>query len=263
MAFLSQIVHAQSPWTRGKGKAYAQVGFTGLFYDAYLRDGKEIKSTNMYNDITIQAYVEYGIMNNLEATLILPFKIVGYESTVNSNTQSLTGLGNIAAGIKYKLIDKTWKLSTGLVYSANSISKDATKNLTTGFNSNTLTPYISVGSSKGKWYYFTNVGYGYMDNNYSDFAKATLEIGYNILKKGHIIFVLDTRNIVSKESAFENDIYQWPSYFDRATYNAIGLKGNYEFKKDKFGANMAVFGATGINNAALAPTLNLAIYAKL
>lgn len=263
LTFVTQIVEAQSPWTRDKGKAYTQLGFTGLFYDSYMRDGKVIKSSNNYSDMTFQAYGEYGILKNLEATFILPFKIVGYESTISKNAQSITGLGNITAGLKYKLFDKTWKVSAGLVYSANTILKDSTKNLTTGFNSNTFTPYISVGSSKGKWYYFANFGYGYMDNNYSDFAKATFEVGYNIFKNGHLIFVLDTRNIVSKESASDNDIYQWPSYFDRTTYNAIGLKGNYEFKKDKIGTNLAVFGATGINNSPLAPTINLAIYTKL
>jgi hypothetical protein len=176
---------------------------------------------------------------------------------------NLSGIGNTTLGLKYKLYDKTWKISSGVSFSANSIKIDETIGLSTGFNATTIVPYVAIGSSHKKLYYYGNIGYGYMSNNYSDYLKATFEVGYEVIPKGHLIFVLDTRNILSKESAFNNDNAQWSSYLDRQTYNAIGLKANYEFKKDKFGANFAIIGATGINNAPLAPTLNLGLYTKL
>lgn len=259
----TQIVSAQSPWTREKGKAFVQVGFTSLAYDKYKLDGKKVNDDNKYNDFTVQAYVEYGITNNLEAILVLPFKSVGLKSNTSSHSENLSGLGNITAGLKYKFYNKKWEISGGLNFNINSIDADLNKGLSTGFNANTILPYLSAGSSSGKWYYFGNIGYGYMDNNYSDFIKTTFEVGYEIITNGHIMFVVDSRNIVKKESAFDNENSQWPSYLDRQTYNAIGLKGNYEFKKDKYGANLAVFGATGIDNAPLAPTLNLGFYFKL
>lgn len=101
-----------------------------------------------------------------------------------------------------------------------------------------------------------------MNNDYSDYLKATFEVGYEVIQNGHLIFVVDTRNTVAKEAAFTNDTAQWPSCLDRQTYNALGLKANYEFKKDKFGANFAAIGATGIDNAPLAPTFNFGIYTK-
>lgn len=260
---LIQTSQAQSPWTRDKGKAYIQLGFTGLFYDTVQLDGKETTLTNDVSDVTIQAYSEYAITNKLEAQLIIPFKSVGYESKLSTISESLSGLGNVSLGLKYKFYDKKWKVSTGLLYSANSISKDKEIELTTGFNANTFLPYITAGSSSGKWYYFAKLGYGYMDNDYSDFLNATFEVGCEVIKKGHLMFVFDTRNVVSKENAFNKEIYQWESYLDRQTYNAVGIKGNYEFKKDKFGANFALIGATGIDNAPLAPTLNFGIYTKL
>lgn len=259
----TQLASAQSPWTREKGKAYVQLGFTGLFYDEIKLDGKNVILPNDYSDVTLQGYAEYGITNKLEAQLIVPFKSVSYESKLGSVSESLSGLGNVSLGLKYKLYDKKWKISSGLMYTANSITKDADIGLTTGFNANTFLPYLVAGSSSGKWYYYANLGYGYMDNDYSDFFRASFEVGYEVIKSGHLMFILDTRNIVSKESAFDNDVNQWPSYLDRQTYNAIGIKGNYEFKKDKFGANFAIIGATGIDNAALAPTLNFGLYTKL
>ncbi len=265
IAFLivfSQLATAQCPWTREKGKSYAQLGFTGLFYNQVQQNGKKVALPNDVSDITIQAYAEYGITSKLEAQLIVPFKTVGFKSKTSLASESLSGLGNVSVGLKYKFLDKKWKFSSGLIYTANSITKDNKIGLTTGFNAATFLPYVSAGSSAGKWYYYANIGYGYMDNNYSDFFKASFEVGYEVIKSGHLMFILDTRNIVSKESAFDNDQNQWSSYRDRQTYNAIGIKANYEFKKEKFGANFAAIGATGIDNAPLAPTLNFGLYSK-
>ena len=259
----SSISIAQSPWTREKGKSYVQLGFTTLNYTSYQLDGNRIDNFGKISDVTIQAYAEYGISNKLEAQFILPYKVISSDNYLVNTSENIAGLGNVTVGLKYKLYNKIWKVSTGIMYSANSIKIDSDKRLSTGFNAATILPYVSIGSSKNKWYYFANIGYGYMNNNYSDYVKATIEVGYEIIKKGHLIFVLDTRNIVSKEDAFKNDNAQWPSYLDRQTYNAIGLKANYEFEKDKFGANFAAIGATGIDNAPLAPTLNLGVYVKL
>ncbi len=263
LLFFAQNTNAQSPWTREKGKAYVQLGVTGLFYNSLEFDGKTTDLNSDYTDITTQLYSEYGLTNKLEALLVLPYKFVGYQANVGNISESLSGIGNLTFGLKYKVYDNKWKVSLGTQYIANSITKDVDKGLSTGFNANTILPYISTGTSSGKWYYFAAIGYGYMDNNYSDYLKINTEVGYNITSKGHLILAFDTRNIVSKESAYYNDNNQWASYLDRQTYNALGLKFNYEFKKDKFGANFATFGAFGNNNAPLAPSFNLGIYTKL
>lgn len=260
--FAFQFSNAQSPWTREKGKAYVQVGFTSLNYNSIQSNGQTLNNVGDYSDLTIQAYTEYGISNKLEAQLILPYKSASYENAGIS--QQISGLSNITAGLKYQLSDKNWKISSGILFSANSIKKD--ENLvvsSTGINASTLLPYVTIGSSHSKWYYFGTIGYGYMDNHYSDFLKATVEVGYNIIPKGHVMVVLDTRNPLIKENAFLNDKAQWASHSDRQTFNAIGIKTNYEFVKDKYGANVSAFGAFGIDNAPLAPTLNIGVYAKL
>lgn len=260
--FVTQISNAQSPWIREKGKAYVQLGFTGLFYNKLELDGKTTDLNSDYTDITTQIYSEYGISNKLEAQVILPFKFISYQSIVGNNSENLSGIGNITFGLKYKIYDNNWKISTGIQYAANSIAKNPSKGLSTGFNSNTILPYITTGSSSGKWYYFGTIGYGYMDNNYSDYIKIGAEVGYKASEKGHIIAFIDSRNIISKESAYTNDNNQWASYLDRQSYSALGLKYNYEFKKDKFGANFAAIGAFALDNAPAAPTMNLGIYTK-
>ena len=124
-------------------------------------------------------------------------------------------------------------------------------------------PYITFGSSKGKWYYFGNIGYGYLNNNYSDYLRLVLEAGYKFSEKGYLIFAVDTRNIINKEAAFLNDTKQSIFYLDQQNYYGVGLKLNYEFKKDNFGVNSSVFGGIDNNNVALAPSFNLGVYLKL
>lgn len=260
---LFQTSLAQSPWTREKGKVYAQLGFSGLFYNLVANnEGEKIKLNKDISDVTLQAYGEYGITNNLDILAILPYKTVTVAPKVG-DSKSFSGIGNITLGLKYKVFNKNWKISTGLQFSPKTSSFDVKSNLSTGFNASTILPFISAGSSSGKWYYFGNLGYGYMDNKYSDYLKANAEVGYQIIDKGHLIIALDSRNIISKEVAFEKDNKQWESHLDRQTYNAFGLKFNYEFAKDKFGANASAFGAFGNKNAPLAPSLNFGLYTKL
>jgi hypothetical protein len=262
LIYISQSAYGQSPWTKEKGKAYVQLGMTSLVYNSFQFDGKKLENQGDYNDITVQAYIEYGISTKLEAQLILPYKSASYN---NGNiSQSISGLGNVTLGLKYKLSDQKWKISSGVFYSANSIQKNQDLFVkTTGINASTILPYVTIGSSHQKWYYFGNIGYGYMDNDYSDFFKATLEVGYNIIPKGHLILVLDTRNPISNENTFTNDQFQWASHLDRQTYNAFAIKANYEFIEGKFGANFSTIGAFGIDNSPLAPTFNIGIYTKL
>jgi hypothetical protein len=102
-----------------------------------------------------------------------------------------------------------------------------------------------------------------MTNNYSDYVRFTAEMGYNMAPQSNLILAFDTKKPITKEAAFQNNGSKWPSYLDQQTYNAIGLKFNYAFSLDKFGANIAAFAAFGNDNAPLAPSLNLAVYAKL
>ncbi len=260
----SQLSFGQSPWTREKGKSYVQLGFSSIFFDK-LADvgGKEKDLGGDYTDVTLQAYADYGITNKLEAQLVVPFKSVGYSIKNSSTSESFSGIGNVSLGLKYKLLDSKWKLSSGLLLTPKTSQYDAKSGLSTGLNATTALPYITIGTSNGKWYYYGNLGYGYMTNDYSDFMRLNAEVGYQIIEKGHLIFALDTRNVLIKEKAYDNDLKQTVSFGDRIEYNAFGLKFNYEFSKDKFGVNAAGYGAFGIKNAPLAPSLNVGLYAKL
>lgn len=261
--FFSKLASAQSPWTKDKGKAYVQLGFSGLYYNKAQLDGEKVNLNANYSDVTLQAYSEYGITNKLEIQAILPYKVLASKNQTTLISRSFSGIGNITMGIKYRVFDKKVKISTGLLFTEKTSKYDDKSGLSTGFNARTILPYVSIGSSNDKWYYYGSLGYAYMDNDYSDYLKVGAEIGYNIIPKGYIMLVLETRNIISKEKAFKNDFKQSISYTDRQTYNAVGLKTNYEFTKDKFGVNFSIFGAFSNDNVPLAPSLNIGIYTKV
>lgn len=258
---------AQGPWTKGKNKAYIQAGFSGIFYDKVRVNDKDIDLPVDISDVTTQLYSEYGITDNLDVSLILPFKTISGKSKVSGASESISGLGNLTLGLKYKVYDKDWKISAGLFYSANSGSKKEAIGFRTGYGANTFLPYITAGSSRGKMYYFANIGYGYMTNEYTDFLKVGGEFGYKFLEKTHVILNLDLKSALSKEKYFdsvENSFYQLSTtYIDKQQFFGVGLKINHEFISDKFGANVGAIGALSQNNLPLAPSFNLGVYYKL
>ena len=111
----------------------------------------------------------------------------------------------------------------------------------TGYGANTFFPYVTIGSSTGKFYYFSNIGYGYMTNDYTDFIKIGGELGYKILAKTHFILNLDLKKPLTTEKYFdstENNLYQFSTnYIDSQQFFGLGFKINHEFVTDKFGAS--------------------------
>lgn len=260
-----QFLQAQSPWTNQKNHAFVQVGTSGIFYNFVRYNGNELDTKNSNYDITTQVYAEYGITDKLEATVILPYKFIGYKNITTNVSQSLAGFGNISLGLKYAIATKKIKLSTGLLYTTNSVKKDASIGLRTGFEAATFLPYITVGSGKNKWYYFANVGYGFMTNNYSDYVKIGGEVGYNIFKKVNLAVVAELRTPTSKESFFTTDNASYiatANYLDRQQYFASGLKLSYEFTKDKIGITASVIGAFALDNIPSAGSNNVGFYYK-
>ncbi len=260
------ITFAQGPWTREKGKFFTQIGFSSINYDRININDVNFDTNNNYFDYTIQSYTEYGLTDKIEIQAILPFKYLGYENKNGTNKQKFGGLGNISLGGKYKIMDKNLKLSAGLLVSLNTIFKDDNEGLRTGFESNTIHPYITLGQGINKFYYYGNLGFGYMDNGFSDFVRLNLEAGYEVIPKGHLIFVIDLKQpIEDKSTFFDNDKFSYFStanYLDRQAYSAIGIKANYEVVKDKFGVNLGVFGAASSKNIPQAPSINLSTYFK-
>jgi hypothetical protein len=78
------------------------------------------------------------LTNKMEALLILPLKSASFKA--NSEIQQKLSIGHINLGLKYKLYDQKWKISTGLQFQARTSKYDGTTGLSTDFNANTIIP---------------------------------------------------------------------------------------------------------------------------
>ena len=260
-------VFGQSPWTQGKNKAFIQTGISGIFYDKIRLDANEVSLNTDISDVTTQLYSEYGITNDLDISIILPYKTITSKFKDGSNAATLSGFGNLLVGLKYKICDKSWKISSGLYYSAQSNNTNELFSLRTGYGAATFMPYLSAGTSKNNWYYYANFGYGLMTNSYTDFLKIGGELGYKFAKNTHIIFNLDFKKALKTEdysNSIDNSIYkQTTLYTDKQEFYGLGIKLNHEFVADKFGVNLGAIGAFYLNNLPAAPSINTGIYYKM
>ena len=267
LVFASLNTFAQGPWTKGKGKGYFQVGLSSFFYDKIKLEGKDVDLAVDVSDITTQVYAEYGLTDKFDLSLGLPIKSFSVKNKITSNSQSVSGLGNVSIGLKYKLYDADWKIAAGLQYSGNTATKNKDNDLRTGFGANTYLPYVSAGKSHGKMYYFANIGYGYMSNEYTDFFKVGGEFGYKFLQNTHAILNLEIHAPLGEEAYYKTLDNLFSSsisnFNDKQCFFAIGLKINHEFVAEKFGANLGAIGAFSQDNLPLATTINLGIYYKL
>jgi hypothetical protein len=256
-------ITAQSPWVREKGKVFTQIGFSAINYKEMSYNGVLRPTAGSMQDVTLQSYTEIGIAKNIEVAVVLPFKMV--QSTVGSTINKLSGMSNIGLGVKYKLQQKKNIVSAGLNIQTQTLTSNAAKGLRTGFDAFIAQPYVTIGGSKKKWYYYANAAYGYQSNNYSDFVKVGGELGYKIMKQTHLIGVLELKQVVSNEKFYTTDntsFSQTGFFLDRQSYMATGIKVNSEFVPEKFGANLAIIGALDANNAPASPSINVGVYVK-
>lgn len=267
--FTTTSVKAQGPWIREKKHGYFQLGFSSLLYQQVRYNNQLIDSKRNNYDLTNQIYFDYGLYKKADITVILPFKFISYKQDSSAVKKSLTGFGNIGLGLKHALLDKKIKVSVGAYIFMNSILKNNSTGLRTGFDANTILPFITAGSSYKKMYYYIKTGYGLMTNQYSDYFIASGEVGYSIFKKAHLIFNAEVKEPISKEHFFDTDDPSYSltaNYLDRQKFIVYGLKFNYEFIEKKYGLTIGFLnglnGKDGATNIPVSRSYNIGLYRK-
>lgn len=266
---LATVSVSAGPWLPGKGKGFVQVGFSGLFYDAVFGpNGSELNAFRNTSDVTLQLYGEYGLGEKWAIRGVLPYKILttGPSTNVAANPApagTLTGIGNIGLGLKRAVLDGPVKVSVGVDALANTFTNNDRLGLRTGYEGFTVTPYISVGSGGSRTYYFAEVGYGFMSQNYSNFLKLGGELGYKLLPRLWVAGTLDFR-VPSKNGLFTNtEAYQFTAtYVNNQQFLGVGLKASYDLVPDKFGINASLIGAVAGENVPFSRSYNAGIYYK-
>ena len=176
---------AQGSWVKGKDKAYFQLGGSRFYHNQSVINRNRKKAGNNYCNLTTQLHSEYDLKNKLDAHIIIPRKFLGFKNS-SLIKKSLTAFSNIVTLLKYLIYNKKVKMNIGFSAESNAISKEKEIGLCSGFDASTIFPHVAIVNSKNRFYYFLNLGYGYVINNYNDYIKyyvpVTRSINLNIYK---------------------------------------------------------------------------------
>ena len=268
LLFVSATAFAQSPWVAGKGKGYAQLGFTTIGpYDVLFAKSNDYPLTREVTDRTLQLFGEYGIGEKTSLIGILPYKMMSTGSQAPNQSPtieegSFSTIGNIGLAVRQNFINDQIVLSGQLLMEMPTAGFDEMTGLRGGLDAFSLVPSVSVGKGFSKVYGFLSAGVGVRTNKYSSDFRLAGEIGYQVIKRTYIILVLDLVENFENGDAVE-DVRQLQTglYLNNQSYFAYGLKAIIGFT-DNIGINGAFYGAASGNLVAKAPSINFGFYYK-
>ena len=94
------FVYAQSPWTQKHGAFYGQLSLNMIpgYTELYIKNGNKQPTERKIQDITLQGWFEWGLMESSTVLLSFPLKMVS-SSELNQTELSnpLTADGNLFA----------------------------------------------------------------------------------------------------------------------------------------------------------------------
>ena len=265
-------VFAGGPWTPGKKHGFLQIQTTfpaGPYIQLYISDGDNLELNRGVTDISIQAFMEYGISEKLSLVTALPYKIVSTNNDINPNSEfpllpegSLSGLGNYELALKYKFLDKTFVSAFSVKAEFNTGSRELEEGLATGYDATGYALYWHIGRSFGsKFYSFFESGYTLRTNNFSDDYRLLLEAGYQPANKLWLAMVFDLRQSLRNGNYDDVNLQQTGLYTNNQEFFAFGIKSSYELKNN-FGFSASTYGAFSGNYVAYSATFNLGVFMK-
>jgi hypothetical protein len=263
------LVQAGGPWVRGYRKGFLQIGYSGLYYDGVFGpSGSEQASFRPTSDVTWQLYAEYGFAKGWEVRGVLPYKRLSTGASTNTLENpvpagTLSGLGNIGLGVKRAILDGPVKLSVGVDALANTFTNNDRLGLRTGYEGWTVLPYLSLGSGGKRTYFYAEVGYGFMTQNYSNFLKLNGEFGYQVHPRLWVAGTLDFRLPARNGPFFNTEAYQFTgTYLNDQQFLGTGIKAAYDILPDKLGLTASAIGALSGENVPFSRSYNAGIFIK-
>ena len=117
LLILSVQLFAGGPWLLPKKSGFFQLQTTvpaGSYVGLFRADGESLILNRSVVDINLQAYLEYGLTDNLDVLAVLPYKFISTGDTTGLGTipellerGSLNGFSNPRLGFKYKAVSYT------------------------------------------------------------------------------------------------------------------------------------------------------------
>lgn len=272
LLLLPIMITAQSPWTPGNKGQYHQLSFTTLpAYDKLHTSGDAFELERSVTDNTLQYYSEIGIGDQFSATLILPFKMLKAGELTDamninpiSTNGNLSALGDIQVVGKYQFLKKENLViaASFLVGLPTSKAQDDT-GLRSGFKALQLSPGISIGTGKEKFYTYGFVNYNYYAEDFASSVYAGAEFGWkftpSFILAAHLSTVVtldDGSNVPTLENLSTG------LYLNGFEFTALQLKLMKEFSDPNLGVFLSLGGGTG-NLVAQALAISFGVYLKI
>lgn len=238
---LSSFVFGQSAWTQKKGKTFAQLSysFIGDYEKLFTNQGNDFETGRTINESTIQAYGEYGVSDDL--TLVLGLPVVSISTNeVNPNSiitpvsiteDTVTDLGNVVIGGRYKFYDKAFTVVGQLDIEANTSSDNQASGIRTGLDAWSFIPTINFGFGLPRMFFQLSTGVAIRTNDYSNSFKLKAEYGYEVLDRLWIIGFVDALQSFKNGDAITTiENAQTGLFVNDQEYIATGIKALYEFE---------------------------------
>lgn len=145
---LAENVYAQSGWTQKKGDYLVKAFVNYTHSDRYFSLAGEEVQTSKYVQWVSGIYAEYGISDRLTALMNWPTLKHHYFET----TEKITGVGDMAVGLKYKLFKGSFPLAISFmpeipIAKANNFAQ----------NKEISFERINLPTGDGEWNFLTNL----------------------------------------------------------------------------------------------------------
>lgn len=268
------ISNAQSPWLYQKNQGFFQVQTTFLAFPyESLLVGKRSETVDINREVftsDLNAYFEYGLSDQWNVIGKIPVRYVStgdetgtLDNPVLLEEGSLFGLSNIELALKRQLIDQKIKISGSVQVVLNTVSKELSKGLITGYDYNAIGIFGHAGGSLGnRGYAFTDIGLMKTSNDFSDYFRQHIEAGRRFGKALWLRMTLDIRRSF-KNGTYENDaLLQTGLSPNDQEWVGFGLGVSYE-TENQLGFNFSTGGALDAKYVGFAAPVTFGVYKKL
>lgn len=271
--FFSQFSFAQSAWTRKKGESYLQLSYSQIsdYETLFVEEGNDFETGRTVNESTLQAYGEYGISDELTVSLAIPVMSISTNeinpnstiSPVTINEDTVTSLGNIQLGARYKLYSKKFILTAGLNIEANTSDYDEASGIRTGADAWSFSPIINLGAGFGRSYLQAFTGVQLRTNNYSHNFRFGIEYGYKLLSRLWLAAFVDiTQSLKNGDISLPSHNFETGLFINDQEVIATGIKAIFELN-DQSGLTFGYGGAVSGVAVPKSPAITFGYFVRL
>ena len=184
-------------------------------------------------------------------------------SPVTITEDTVTSLGNIQLGARYKLYSKKFILTAGLNIEANTSDYDEASGIRTGADAWSFSPIINFGAGFGRSYLQAFTGIQLRTNDYSHNFRFGIEYGYKLLSRLWLAAFVDiTQSLKNGDIRLPSQNFETGLFVNDQEVIATGIKAIFELN-DQSGLTFGYGGAVSGVAVPKSPAITFGYFVKL